>query len=79
MSRPTLAISVNGHKPCCEVMGFASAQPILRAAQFNAFAAQSGIPIETPVSGLPGMTETLIPFSSVDEFEGFTTFQLNRP
>jgi RHS repeat-associated protein len=48
-------------------------------AQFNAFAAQSGIPIETPISGLPGMTETLIPFSSVDQFEGFTTLQLYRP
>src|SRR5262249_42733275 len=49
------------------------------AKNFNLFAQQFNIPIEVPIpnSPLPGMTETLLPFHSVPEFNGIAEFNWN--
>jgi hypothetical protein len=44
------------------------------AKEFQALAKKYGITVESPVSRLPGMTETLLPFESIEEFEAFAEF-----
>ena len=46
--------------------------------KLNALAKKHGIPLETPVSRLPGQTETLLPFETVSEFESFSKFFLHK-
>lgn len=48
--------------------------------QFNAFAARTGISVETPIprGPFPGASETLIPMQHIGEFNGMCTFCMHR-
>lgn len=51
---------------------------IVNKEEFLSYAEENGISIETPIEGLPGMTETVLPAGSAEEFNAMALFVMEE-